>query len=144
MAQHPLTRSVEPAPQAGRVRPSVLLWGIFAAPVACALHTVIGVPLSRWSCPSDVLPAPNAGWVRPMLIAIGVVALLIALSGLAVGIRAWRRTHAEHRGGAAALLEVGEGRTRFLALWAVLISGLFAAAVVFNIVSLAIVPLCAS
>jgi hypothetical protein len=46
------------------------------------------------------------------------------------------------RGTGNAVLEIGEGRTRFLALSGMLASGLFFAAVVFNVIGLIFVPPC--
>ncbi|MDQ2802823.1 MAG: hypothetical protein M3Y41_09110, partial [Pseudomonadota bacterium] len=61
----------------------------------------------------------------------------------AVAWRIWRETRGERPGKTASLLEVGEGRTRFLALVGILMGLGFAIAIVFDTVVLLVVPLCA-
>ncbi|MGH7634970.1 MAG: hypothetical protein ACRENC_14640, partial [Gemmatimonadaceae bacterium] len=60
----------------------------------------------------------------------------------AVSWHSWRLTKGEHRGGHGALLDAGEGRTRFMAYAGMLSSGLFALAIILSSFALFIVPAC--
>ena len=84
------------------------------------------------------------GWegVSTVMLAINVVALVIALAALGVSWRAWRATRVEHRGGSGYMLEVGEGRSRFLAACGSMAGAGFFVATVFNTAALIWVPQC--
>ncbi len=56
--------------------------------------------------------------------------------------KSWRATREEEGGEQEELLEVGEGRTRFMALAGMLLSALFGLAVLFNAIPPFLVPAC--
>lgn len=101
---------------------------------------LFGFASTSYLCePGD--PASVPKWLAPALVTLNVVALLAAIAALAIGVRFVRRTAHEHRG-SGELLDAGEGRTRFLATWAALISAVFIVAILANSLSLLLVPLC--
>jgi hypothetical protein len=81
-----------------------------------------------------VAPTPSA-WsgLWPALLASSAAFLLLALSGVWIALRAWRATRDEKGGSRSALLQIGEGRSRFLALCGLLAGGLFCLAIVFDL-----------
>jgi hypothetical protein len=52
------------------------------------------------------------------------------------------RTVHEHKGRSGGVMDAGEGRTRFLAVWGIFISLVFFVATLANTFSLVLVPLC--
>ncbi len=95
-------------------------------------------PLNR---PRAVVPSNWAG-LQPMLLGVAALALVVGGTALLVAWRNLRRTAQEHRGRVDELLEVGEGRTRFLAVWGMLLSGGFLVAIILQILALVLVPPC--
>jgi hypothetical protein len=82
---------------------------------------------------------------------VSLAAILVCLAGVAVSWRDWMRTRDEHHsrsgkagehGQPAALLETGEGRTRFMALSGVLTSATFLIVVIAHTASIFLVSPC--
>jgi hypothetical protein len=76
------------------------------------------------------------------LLTLNLVCLLLPLAGMAVAFLSWRATREEKPGGTASMLEMGEGRTRFLALCGLLGSALFVLATLFDSAMIIGVPTC--
>jgi len=136
-----------PSPHRDQVRLWSLLFGLAAGPAAWIGQLVLGYGLSSYACfPKDEphLASPPPGWdgEHLLLLAINLACLALAAGGLSMALANWRRSRAEKRGGAHHMLEVGEGRTRFLALCGMLACGLFGAAILANTVSIVAVPAC--
>jgi len=111
--------SHHPAPARGDVPLAALAIGLVGGPTAWFVQTCAGSSLSG--------PHGNATAAGIVVAASVLVALLCA----AIAWRAYRRTAAEQHGDHSHLLEVGTGRTRFLALWGLMFSvgfAIFAAA----------------
>jgi len=142
-----LHAEAHPAPHRNRVPLGWQFFGLLAAPSAWALHLLINYGLTSGACfPGNVprlVPLPNLQWVWPAIIAIDVIALLIAAAGLFVSYRNWRASRDESSGRAHELVETGEGRTRFLSVWGLLISGLFLLAIALDLVGALTLSLCA-
>jgi len=87
-------------------------------------------------------------WVRIILVSIDVAAIVIAGSAALVSYRAWHRMRCEVSEDIEApeyareLVEIGAGRTRFLATWGMMTGVGFALAVVYDLISPWVVPLC--
>lgn len=113
-------------------------FAVFAAPAAWALQLVANYSLSAHACyPIDIpLMTPVWGPLWWILIGIDMTAIIVAGGAFFIAIGQWRAW----RG--ASMTHVGERRNRFLAKWAMMISGLFSVAVVFTIVMLFIEPVC--
>jgi hypothetical protein len=146
MAQHDLPPSSarHPSPQRHRVGLAALFFGLAAAPLGWNVQLLLSTALSGHACyPRDVplaVPAWSGTW--GVLLAIGVAGLALAAAGGLVSWRNWRRTRGESAGAAERLFEVGEGRTRFLAMFGLLASFLFAIGIVFATAGVLLVPLC--
>jgi hypothetical protein len=119
-----------------RVSTATLFLGLALGPAAWALQLMLGYGLSSQACfPSDMPIAVPAGWRHEWLIiaGTGLAFLLIALGGVGLALHAWSATRDEKEGTHHALLEVGEGRARFLALCGVLAGSLFCLAILFDL-----------
>lgn len=133
-----------PSPQRGRLGLFVLLLGIVAVPVLWFLQMLLSYGLASVACyPSwSPLTAPRWSWLATALGTVGIVALLAGIASGLLAWRSWRLTRDEQQGRQQHLLDVGEGRTRFLAMCGLLTSGGFVVLLLFTTVTLLIVPPC--
>jgi hypothetical protein len=139
--------SRHPAPHADRVKLGELFFGVSGGPLAWYFQLCTGYALASEPCFRDGVrvAAPLAGlqWTWPAMIVAMLAGVVIALLALGVSWRVFRRTQQEASGGSAHLLEVGAGRTRFLALWGVLLGSAFAFAAAMTAVAFILLPRCA-
>ncbi|WP_414475423.1 hypothetical protein [Microvirga sp. M2] len=137
-----------PAPHGRSVSMGLVWAGLLAAPAAWSLQLLVSYGLASHACfPRDYLYArvvPGWGWIMPALVAINIAALAVACIGTAISYRNWSRISQEASGGHTRLLEAGEGRTRFLAVWGIWSGIWFAIAIVFDTIAVFAVPLCGS
>ena len=147
MSQDPGQRDQHPAPHRGRVSIVASLASLIAGPAAWVAQLVIGYGLSSLACfPHDVpfQTSPPPGWANEaaILALVNGACLVIALLGLLTAFVHWRRTRGEKAGGAHHALEVGEGRTRFMAVCGMLSGFGFALAILFDTPAWLAVPAC--
>ncbi|HUP06545.1 MAG TPA: hypothetical protein VMU47_05300 [Caldimonas sp.] len=128
--------TAHPAPHRDRVPGWLITVGLFGAPAAWSVQSLLDVGLSGYACyPKDEpLATPIWSGLSIALAGANVVALLVCVIAGVVAFVAYRRSGAERPGSAHHLLESGDGRTRFLALAGVLTSVLFVVAVAFETV----------
>ena len=117
---------------------------MLATPVIWGARLVANFTIASQICFPDgerlfALPA-RTNWVWPTLLAIDLIAIAIAALTIVVSYTVRRRARAVD---ATMLLHLGEGRTRFLAIWGLIIGIGFLAAVLYDIVPLLVVPICA-
>lgn len=133
-----------PAPHRHRVSLTALFFGLAAAPVAWNAQLLLSVALTAHACyPRDVplgLPIWSALW--GILLAISALGVALAIAGALVSWRNWRLTFEEVAGSVHQLLDAAEGRTRFLAMFGILTSLLFALGLLFATAGVLVVPLC--
>ncbi len=136
-----------PAPHRQKVSLSSLLFGFWGAPIAWITQLCANYGLSSTVCYPGVRPVVQvpAGWrwITPALFVVDALALLVAVAAAVVAFRAFSITKEEREGDHHHLIEVGEGRSRFLALCGLVTAGGFILVMVFNTLSLILVPLCA-
>ena len=133
--------SHHPAPHRGRVALWESVLGLAGGPLAWLVQLAAGYALAAKPCFAGPDPVP-AGESRIWVILLYLACLLAALAGGFLSLRLWRRTRDEKSGTANELLEVGHGRTRFLALWGVLLGFGFAGVILLNGFALLGVPPC--
>jgi hypothetical protein len=136
-----------PSPHRDQVRIERLILVLMAGPAAWIVQLVVGYGVASRLCrPGDAprLVAPPWGWATEhiWLTLLNIACLLLSLGAGAVALGDWRRSREEKPGKAEAMLDVGEGRTRFLAGCGVLTSAAFAVAILFNTVSPTLIPAC--
>jgi len=133
-----------PAPARHRVSVTALCFGLLAAPGAWIFSELLLYFISSRLC---TLKNPMASaflrkGISPWFTIITVAAFLLALIGVWVSLRNWLATREESHGSGHHLAEVGEGRTRFLAMCSMLASIGFAIAFLFIFAQLYTARLC--
>ncbi len=136
-----------PAPHADRLSGGLAFFMLFAGPVAWFVQLLASVPLAGWPCfpMTDRLSAPMAGygWTWMGSLIVLVLCLAVALASGFISLAKLREVAGEKEGGHAELIEVGHGRTRFTAMWGVVLSFGFALASLLTFAGLFMVPRCA-
>jgi hypothetical protein len=120
---------------------------LFTGPCAWLVQLCIGDSLLSWPCfPLDVRrDAPLVGYEATWSIAL-ILLLICALLAFIAGLASWRTlrdVQKEGDGGHPQLVPVGQGRTRFVALWGVVLGFGFTAATLVTLAGFALVPRCA-
>lgn len=140
----PSTLHSHPSERRGETNLMVLLYGLIAAPCAWIMARIFCSGLASRACHPKYEPLTAPAFSGTSLADAGALLLAgaICISGAVVAYSAWHRTRGEHRGGSQTLLEIGEGRSRFMALAGLLTSVGFFAAVLFSIPAAIFVPLC--
>lgn len=139
--------SDHPAPHRERVGTWQAAFGIFGGPLAWFVQLCVGYGLMATPC----YPGPErqttlsseAAWTVPANIVVYLLCLALAVAAGFMALRSWRRTRGEKRGTPDQVMEAGHGRTRFLAVWGVLLGFGFAIVIAANAVALLVVPPCA-
>ncbi|HET7613755.1 MAG TPA: hypothetical protein VFK26_07490 [Gemmatimonadaceae bacterium] len=146
MAEHP-------APARGRVALSGLWFGFLAGPLGWTVQTLVDSAVASHGCFPRLSPlsTPTVGGLRGIVFAVSLAAIALCIAGAAVSWRDWTRTREEHHRGSGkasehaqptALLETGEGRTRFMALSGVLVSLTFLIVTIGHAASIFLVSPC--
>ncbi|HEY3809386.1 MAG TPA: hypothetical protein VGL50_05560 [Steroidobacteraceae bacterium] len=139
--------SHHPAPHRERVAPLAAVFGAIGGPLAWFVEICAGYALASGPCFKDAArvngPVGGFGWTFPAMVALMLVCVLVALGAFAVSYTQFTRTRSESEGGHEHLMEVGGGRTRFVALWGMLLGAGFAVAAVISAVAFALLPRCA-
>jgi hypothetical protein len=121
-------------------RPS-LWYGIFAAPVAFGIQEILDWLISSGACPAgnpaDIGGIPLFTNTRAILWGIGLGALIAAAAALWIGINAWRQSHDP------AFLSIrARLRSDYQAAAAMLVSGAFLIAILWQTVGTFVLPQC--
>ena len=137
-ALHQLTQSVaHPAPQRADVPLWRLLSALLLAPAAFSTQVLADYIVASEGCTLGQRPAP-------VLIAITAITFAAAIVGFAMSVTLWRKIGHETGGGSGRAAEVGEGRTRFIVLCALVSSSVFALAAVLDVTNVLVLGQCAS
>lgn len=136
-----------PAPHRHRVPNWLLFCAIGTGPTLWLVQLLVGFAFSSYLCFPDhprIPPLSVPVWMDPVLIATNSAAIVITAAAAVIGWRMLVRTAGEHDDQPGGMVDAGEGRTRFLATWALVASGLFLAAIVFNTLNLVMLSSCLS
>jgi hypothetical protein len=126
-ALHPLANGVEhPAPLRHAAKPSLVIAGLFAAPMAWMAQLLISYGLDGDSCRANsglpiIPPWGSSIW----LALIGIIAIAVCGFGFWSAHRTWRLTRGEGAGDHHQGLTAGAGRTRFLGLGGMIAASIF-------------------
>ena len=119
-----------PAPHRGRLRLGLLVLGLIVAPLAWGVQMLV-----IYAFASHLCLAQPPGWLHWLLPVANVVGLAAALSGVALSYTHLKKTRQEHENQRGGVMDAGEGRTRFLAIWGIWLGILFSLAIAFNTLS---------
>jgi hypothetical protein len=141
-----LGQVAHPAPARHRVSGWALAFALLAAPFVWSEHLLVNSALASSACTgADIFfGLVTAESAEVLMLISGLIALAVAAAGGYVAYSAWVATSGDDEASHHHVLEVGEGRTRFLALVGMVFSGGFFAASVFDVIALFMVPLCAN
>lgn len=146
MAHDTTAENFHPAPHRDRVALGMLAFITVGPPLAWGSRLVVNYGFSSYACYPDGEPlnAPLAGlhWIWALLIALDLLGMAVCLAALGMAYRTWRVTARELQETGPPLIEIGEGRTRFFAIWGILIGLGFFIAILFDFVGLWVIPLC--
>jgi hypothetical protein len=137
----------DPAPHAHHVTPLATLFGLFGGPSAWFVQLCGGYALATEPCFLGgvwlVEPAGRLEWTWPAMIALMVAAVTAAVVAFMFSWGAYMRTQHEVLGDERHLTETEAGRTRFLALWGMVLGMGFALATAITAVAFITLPRCA-
>lgn len=135
---------VEPAPSRRRPGRLRLFAGVTIAPLAWALHLLVSYSIAAYACfPTDMaLGVPVWTQLRAIVAAVTAVLWVVALAGCALAWANWTATRSDAEVAPHRMLQTGDGRARFMSLCGILVSGLFAIALVFTSAGVLWVPDC--
>ncbi|MEO7010610.1 MAG: hypothetical protein ABI156_15785 [Caldimonas sp.] len=116
-----------PSPHRSRVGRVSTWFGLLGAATAWSLQVLFNVGLAGYACyPHDVpLAEPLWSGMPATTLWIEVAAIVISTAAGLVAFTNWRRSRGERPGGASELVGNGDGRTRFMAMAGMMVSGLF-------------------
>ena len=124
-----------PAPHRDRVRQHLLALSLLMAPLAWSAQLLLSYGFASYACGFGRLQpsgAPAADWLQWVLPLANVAGLLAAALAIGLSFASLRRTGEEHEDQSGSMLDAGEGRTRFLALWGLGMGVVFLLAIAFN------------
>ena len=130
-----------PSPARHRANPLFIALALGAPPVAWLAQLLIAFAPASYFCRFGVPAAPPA-WLGPLSVTANLLAVGVAVAAFVAALTIVRQTGPEHGDSAGGLIEIGEGRTRFLAIWAAFVAVVFAIAILANTLSLHLVALC--
>jgi hypothetical protein len=133
---HALAQAVDhPAPARGSVPRWRLIASMALAPVSFAAQVVCSYVVASVLCREGAPP-------QAILLVINALAIVVAVAGFVLSVSSWRATRGEKPGGARATIDIGEGRTRFLALCGLWGSSIFLLAVLLDLTAIAAFSAC--
>lgn len=140
----PTKEDAHPSPHRHAIGLASLLYGLIAAPMAWIVSQIACSVLAQQACFPRTEPLADPAFSGVHAAAAGVMAGAIAVGASAafVAFRNWRKTEHEPAGDPRSLLEVGEGRSRFMAFAGLLGSLGFVLATLFSIPAVLLVPAC--
>lgn len=140
-----LPSAADPSPRAGRVSLASLMFGFAGAPLAWTGQTILNYAFSSHNCYPGSLPRTTVleghEWTLPVSIAINIAAIILSIAAGWVAFQSWHATRSEAEGGHDQLVQLGQGRSRFLAYSGLVTSAGFLLAIIAASLSFW-VPLC--
>jgi hypothetical protein len=138
-----MSQSAHPAPHRHNINFALLTAALIGTPAVWSVRLVVNYAIDSHFCfPGDRRSNAIPGWTWPTLIGLDLLAILVAAAALLISLDSWRRTQHELAAATGPLIEIGEGRTRFLSLWGVMISAGFLVALIADLITLWITPVC--
>ncbi len=135
----------DPAPPRHLVGSGALWFGLLGAPAAWAVHAIAATSINSFGCipplgASARIETQPRGAVWMILVILTAILLMTAAAALITAVHSWladRETSENSQ-----LLDVAEGRVRFMAMAGILLGAVFAFLLVMNAIALFMVPQC--
>jgi hypothetical protein len=147
-----MTTAVHPAPTrnapgGGAVSLRALWFGLFGAPLAWSIQELVSYATVSHACyPSwEPLTLPRFAGTWTIAFVVSLLTLALGVAAALTAWRSWRRTKRQDReetDAEARQAEIGEGRTRFMAMSGLIVSGMVLYNMVLNGLTLFLVPPC--
>ncbi|MBV9841806.1 MAG: hypothetical protein JOY99_09810 [Sphingomonadaceae bacterium] len=139
--------SHHPAPKAEQLSTTKAWFMLAGGAGAWFVQLCFGYGLLSWSCyPYDIrlaTPLPGYGGSLLATLIVSIACAIVALLSGYVSRRSFEEVKDEHGGSHEEHLHTGQGRTRFIAHWGMILGFSFAATIVATFVAFALVPRCA-
>jgi hypothetical protein len=139
--------SPHPAPLRHELKVHEGFFALFGGPLAWFVQLCAGFALASQPCFDGgerlTVPPVASDWTCPAMISLMAAAIALALVSAWVSWRVFTRTREEADGDHRHLMEAGAGRTRFLALWGLILGAGFAVATVLTGAGFILLPRCA-
>ncbi|HEY6434554.1 MAG TPA: hypothetical protein VIZ17_21470 [Acetobacteraceae bacterium] len=135
-----------PSPHRDRAGIMEQMFAVFGGPAAWVTQLIVNYAFASFTCYPRVSPrtsvVPGWGGIWDGLLALNLIAIVVALAAAWAGLRVWQATRGEGGGASGEVLELAEGRTRFLGIIGIMTGLYFLSAVVFDTIALFLVPQC--
>ena len=134
-----------PAPKRDAVRPHESFFGLFGGAIAWFIQLSAGFALASQPCfvAGTRALSLTQDWSRPAMLILIAASCAVALLATFISWRAYQRTKDESAGDHRHVLNVGAGRTRFLAIWGVYLSAGSALVTLMTGIAFMVLPRCA-
>jgi hypothetical protein len=120
---------------------------VFGSGIYWAGHLMLNFALGVHACyPGSIPLAPpdsGAGWAWPLILGLDILNLVLIATTFWVSLRIWQLTGQESEGHHHHLMEIGEGRARFLGIVGMSFAMMFFLISLTDTITLAMVPICA-
>ena len=136
--------TAHPAPRRHRAGTAALWFGLFGGPAAWSVQELVNTPVVGHACYPAVerLAQPTIGGLPALPLVVSIATALVAAAALWTAAAAWRSVRRGHPGEHGTLLEIGEGRTRFMALSGILLACVFLFGIVMHAIPILFLPPC--
>lgn len=135
-----------PSPHRHRTSTALQVFAFAGGPAAWSLQLVCNYAFASFVCYPRVAPlySPWHGWngVWGGMLGWNLLAMVVAAAALVAGYRIWRLTRDEVGDLSGEILSIGEGRSRFMGVVGMMTGLLFLGAIIFDVIGLAMVPIC--
>ena len=140
----PMEEQSHPAPHRHKVSALKLFAGLLIPPLAWAIELLVSFGISSNACPLTQGQTSRLGFQHESVLLLGVQVICLGAvtgSGL-MSRRHWLTVRGEKTDSEHSHVTLGEGRTRFVALGAMLTAVTFAIAILFNLLEPIVIPSC--
>jgi hypothetical protein len=135
-----------PSPHRERAGFLEQMFAFAGGPAAWITQLVVNYAFASYTCYPRYAPrtsvVPGWGGIWGGLLALNLIAIVVALVAAWTGLRVWQATRGDGGGASGEVLEMAEGRTRFMGVVGIITGLFFLAAVVFDTIALFLVPQC--
>lgn len=132
-AAPPASMNEHPAPHRERISAWSMWLALFLAPAGWFVQMTVDTFATSQGCfPKDQPLGTPVTAIEPFVHGADLFALVLGLVAVLIALANWRKTREERPGRGHHLIESGDGRTRFMSMSAMLVSGMVLLAVIYS------------